>query len=186
MHQPVRKIHTDALLYSRWNAFCAGPPGSERDQGSCCYCRIAAPRRARTRLRFGPGSRETGPLSASWNDRENTSSGGNSSVGDQNRIQREVLEGYVVDQACLRKYPQAELLVRARAHTVKCALMGHCVESGYGLVDDQGRPFLLEPAATPGVVEAIRNSGQQRGIRIRATREMHGGSMRTVEVTALG
>lgn len=95
---------------------------------------------------------------------------------------REELEGYVVDQACLRKYPQDELLSRAKEHTRECALMGHCVESGYGLVSEEGTPFLLEPASTPGVVDAIRGSPRAAGIRLRATREMEDGHMRTVSV----
>lgn len=95
---------------------------------------------------------------------------------------REELEGYVVDQACLRKYPQDEFLSRAREHTRECALMGHCIESGYGLVSDDGRPSLLEPASTPEVVNVIRRSPRAAGIRLRAMREMEDGHMRTVSV----
>lgn len=101
---------------------------------------------------------------------------------DEHGSRREVLEGYVVDQACLRKYPQDELLERARVHTTECALMGHCVESGYGLVNEEGRPLLLEPAATTRVIEALRRAGQERGVRLRATREMQEKEMRTTRV----
>ena len=101
---------------------------------------------------------------------------------EQEPPKREVLEGYVVDQACLRKYPQDELLERARAHTSECALMGHCMESGYGLVDDHGRTLLLEPSSTPQVVEALRSAGQERGVRLRATREMREQEMHTTRV----
>ena len=95
---------------------------------------------------------------------------------------REELEGYLVDQACLRKYPQDQLLARAREHTRECALMGHCVESGYGLVDDDGRPLLLEAASTPEVVLAVRDASRDHGIRLRVTREMEDGEMRTTAV----
>lgn len=94
----------------------------------------------------------------------------------------ETAEGYVVDIACIRKYPQAELIERARAHTKECALMGHCAESGYGLVSDTGSVALLEPAATPGVLDAIRGSDREQGIKLRATREMQGEEMRTTGV----
>lgn len=94
----------------------------------------------------------------------------------------EVLEGYVVDQACLRKYPQDELLERAREHTKECALMGHCMESGYGLVNGEGRPLLLEPASTPQVVQSIERSIRDQGIQLRAVREMNGGEMKTTRV----
>ncbi|MEW5926104.1 MAG: hypothetical protein AB1941_01325 [Gemmatimonadota bacterium] len=104
-------------------------------------------------------------------------------MGEQSDTRREVLEGYVVDQACLRKYPQDELLERARVHTTECALMGHCMESGYGLVDEEGRPLLLEPAATARVVERLRSTGVEKGARLRATRVMRDGEMTTVDVT---
>lgn len=59
------------------------------------------------------------------------------------------VEGWVVDIACLRKYSDDQLASRAQIHTTECALMGHCVESGYGLVDADGRVHLLDDAATP-------------------------------------
>ena len=101
---------------------------------------------------------------------------------EQDPPKREVLEGYVVDQACLRKYPQDELLERARVHTTECALMGHCMESGYGLVDEDGRALLLEPSSTTQVVEALRSTEKERGVRLRATREMQENEMRTTGV----
>ena len=97
----------------------------------------------------------------------------------------ETLEGYVVDIACLRSYPRDETLHLARGHTRDCALMGHCVESGYGLVDDAGRVSLLDPAATPQVVEAIVRSSGERTLKLRVTREMQGEKMKTTRVGAL-
>lgn len=43
----------------------------------------------------------------------------------------ETLEGYVVDIACLRKWPRAEWASRAARHSRGCSLEGHCLESGY-------------------------------------------------------
>ncbi len=94
----------------------------------------------------------------------------------------ESIEGYVVDIACLRKYPHNELLERARAHTKSCAVMGHCVESGYGLVNDEGRLALLEPQATPRVLDVIRRSTRDQGIKVRATRQMEDAEMKTTRV----
>lgn len=83
----------------------------------------------------------------------------------------EVLEGYVVDIACLRKWPQAELLSRATKHSKECVLMGHCLESGYGLVDAGGRSLLLDSEATRPVIEAVRLCPRERGIKLRVERE---------------
>lgn len=94
----------------------------------------------------------------------------------------ETLEGYVVDLACLRKYPQDELAERARSHTKACAVMGHCLESGYGLVDEAGRVSLLDMQATPLILGALRETPQERGIKLRAEREMADKEMHTVSV----
>lgn len=94
----------------------------------------------------------------------------------------ETLEGYVVDLACIRKYPQDELAERAQAHSKTCGLKGHCVESGYGLVDEEGHVALLDSEATLRVVDAIRQSVKEEGIKLRAVREQEGQEMRTVQV----
>lgn len=96
------------------------------------------------------------------------------------------VEGYVVDLACLRRYPPQEYLRRAREHTSDCALMGHCMESGYGLVGDGGRVVLLDTHATTLVVDRLRGGGSGRGIVLRADREDQDGEMVTTSVTEVG
>ena len=95
----------------------------------------------------------------------------------------ETLDGYVVDLICLRKYPADAYAERAKEHTQACALEGHCIESGFGLVSDDGRVGLLDPAATPQVVEAVRGSEREAGIRLRVRREEQEGEMQTVAVS---
>lgn len=96
--------------------------------------------------------------------------------------QTETLQGYVVDVACIRNYPQNELLERARTHTRDCGLHGHCIESGYGLVNEWGQLALLDAKATMQVLETIRSSGRETGIQLRAIREMNNGEMETTSV----
>ena len=72
--------------------------------------------------------------------------------------QTEILSGYVVDIICLRLYPQNELLERAKVHTRKCSLAGHCTESGFGLVDEDDQVALLDPRGTPQLLNAIVSS----------------------------
>lgn len=86
----------------------------------------------------------------------------------------------MVDIVCLRKYPQDE--PRARAHTRACSLVGHCVESGYGLVAENGRVALLDAEATPKVLEVVRGSRRERGIRLSTTREDCAGEWETLDV----
>lgn len=91
-------------------------------------------------------------------------------------------EGYVVDIGCLRKYPEEEMLTRAKKHTKQCALDGHCIESGYALVLDSGEKVLLEPAATALVVAAVLLSDREAGITAEVERILVDGSMHTTRV----
>lgn len=101
---------------------------------------------------------------------------------DRNAKLTETIEGYVVDIACVRKYPRNELLERVLGHTYKCLVAGHCAESGYALVGDDGRLSLLDPAATPLVLDATRGMSGKRGIKLRASRKMKDGEMKTKRV----
>ena len=97
-------------------------------------------------------------------------------------MRAEILEGYVVDIACLRKFPRDELADRARQHSRECGMMGHCVESGFGLVDSEngGRVALLDPEATSQVLEVLKKTERDVGIRLRAERRRgEDGSMET-------
>ena len=95
------------------------------------------------------------------------------------------VEGYVVDLACLRRYPPAEYRERARRHTTNCALMGHCVESGYGLVDEAGRLHLLDSNATPHVVGRLTEGEPRHGVILRADRNERDGEIVTSGVTEM-
>lgn len=93
------------------------------------------------------------------------------------------VQGYVVDLACLRRYPEVEYGDRAQQHTTSCALMGHCVESGYALVGADGVPHLLDTHATPHVVAALRQSGRDQGVHVVAERRPEDGELVTTFVT---
>ncbi|WP_433631763.1 hypothetical protein [Halomicrococcus sp. NG-SE-24] len=97
----------------------------------------------------------------------------------------ETLEGYVIDGGCIRKNGREELLEKAREHTRECALMGHCIESGYGVVTEGDRLTMLDPEATPKVVDVVQESDTQEGIRLRVTRERGDGQMETTDVEEL-
>lgn len=97
----------------------------------------------------------------------------------------ENIEGFVVDIACLRRYGVADTLERARVHTTECALMGHGVESGYGLVDDDGRVHLLDAHARTHVVTALQRADTERGVRLSVQREDNDGEKRSIRVTAV-
>lgn len=68
-------------------------------------------------------------------------------------------------------------LERAKKHTKACLLMGHCVEIGYGLVDDEGDLALLDTEATQRVLSAVHASHSENGIRIAVERELNDDEM---------
>lgn len=94
----------------------------------------------------------------------------------------ETLEGYVIDVGCIRKNSRDELLEKARTHTRECALMGHCIESGYGIVTKDDRLTVLDSEATPKVVDEVEASDTQSGIRLRVQRERSDEAMETTDV----
>ena len=91
----------------------------------------------------------------------------------------EILEGYLVDLACIRKYATLEMAGRAKEHTTRCSLMGHCMESGYGIVRDDGSVAPLDNHATPLVVQAASWSPREQGLRLRVERRAVDNEMQT-------
>lgn len=60
--------------------------------------------------------------------------------------------------------------------------MGHCVESGYGIVTEDDQLTVLDPEATPKVANAVRDSTKENGVRLSVHREKRDGAMETVDV----
>lgn len=96
---------------------------------------------------------------------------------------QEILTGYLMDVACARKQALPELYDSAPDHTKACALMGHCMESGYAIIDVDGRQLaLLDSAATPQVLALLHQDSREKGNAVRVTRRRDGQEMRTVKV----
>jgi hypothetical protein len=103
-------------------------------------------------------------------------------MAPEQRTDAETVEGYVIDNECVRKNARDDLLEAARTHSEECALMGHCVESGYSLVNEGDEMAMLDAAATPKVVRTVEESDREQGIRLRVEREREDDEMRTVSV----
>lgn len=119
-------------------------------------------------------------------DRELTVPGASDATSDRSgQVDQETIGGYVMDIACIRKAPAEELADRAANHPTSCGLMGHCIESGYGLVDGDGRVHLLEPQATIRVVRHLLDTDVEAGVRLRVVRRRDGHEMETSHVEAV-
>lgn len=97
--------------------------------------------------------------------------------------EKEILEGYVVDIICLRNMPASQYSEQAKEHTTACALMGHCMESGYGLVGEQNKLVVLDPKATPWVVALLKKTDKEKGVRLQVEREAKEGKMETTKIS---
>ena len=101
-----------------------------------------------------------------------------------NQTQRkETLEGYVVDIACLRTMPASRLSEKAKEHTTACALMGHCIESGYGLIDEENKMVLLDAVATPRIIALLKKTDTEKGVWLSVDREAKEGKMETTKIS---
>ncbi|HKJ59673.1 MAG TPA: hypothetical protein VKA37_10605 [Halobacteriales archaeon] len=83
-------------------------------------------------------------------------------------------------------YARDELLENAQEHSRECALMGHCIASGYGVVAEDDRLTLLDPVATRMVVEVVEESRSREGTLLRGSREKRDGAMGTTRVEEIG
>lgn len=102
---------------------------------------------------------------------------------NNNSKRKEVLEGYVVDLACIRTTPYTDLQKFSREHSIDCGLMGHCIESGYGLIDNEGKIQILDSKATSNVVSILENKrNNKKGIKLHVEREIENGRMHTTNV----
>ena len=60
--------------------------------------------------------------------------------------------------------------------------MGHCIESGYGIVREGGTVAPLDAHATPLVVQAASRSSREQGLRLRVERRAVNNEMQTRSV----
>lgn len=95
----------------------------------------------------------------------------------------ETINGYIVDLACLRVWPQDEIYERAKSHSRECSLQGNHIESGFALVQDNWDVALLDSWATPLVIDALQQSKNETGIRLRVEREMEYEQMKSILIT---
>jgi hypothetical protein len=97
----------------------------------------------------------------------------------------ETVEGYLIDLGCIGSSPREEIAKSAREHKTACALEESCIESGFGLVDNEGNLTVLDAYATPLIVKQLRESDQEQGVVVRVKRELIDGKMQTTGVQVM-
>lgn len=97
----------------------------------------------------------------------------------------ESLSGYIVDYNCARRWPVDEIFRNARMHSKECSLEGTAIESGFVLVPDPQTILLVDPNATPLIIDILLSSENEIGIQLRIERELRDNEMRSVLVTEI-
>jgi hypothetical protein len=76
------------------------------------------------------------------------------------------LTGYVIDNACAAGRATGENAAeKVKNHTVKCAQMAKCAESGYALFAD-GKLYKLDAEGNKKAAEAFKSTKLERGLQV--------------------
>src|SRR5262249_54179609 len=76
------------------------------------------------------------------------------------------LSGYIIDNACAAGRATGDNAAdKVKNHTVKCAQMAKCAESGYALFAD-GKLYKLDAEGNKKAAEALKNTKAEKGLQV--------------------
>ena len=95
----------------------------------------------------------------------------------------EILSGYLVDCHCVRTWPIDNVFEKARTHSKECSLLGQAIESGFALISYPSVIQIIDPHATPLILDILFSTESETGIQLRIERELQHEEMKSVLVT---
>jgi len=76
------------------------------------------------------------------------------------------LTGYIIDNACAAGRATGDnALEKVKNHTIKCAQMPKCAESGYALYAD-GKLYKLDAEGNKKAAELLKNTKVEKGMQV--------------------
>jgi hypothetical protein len=105
-----------------------------------------------------------------------------SKPGEEDQHGEATVEGYVVDIACLRRYPETEYAKRSRAHTTGCVADGSLRRERLRPGRRRRSPPPLDTHATPHVVAVLREASTTEAVYLVVERTWEDGEMVTQQV----
>lgn len=76
------------------------------------------------------------------------------------------LTGYIIDNACAARLAAGDNAAeKVKNHTVKCAQMPKCAESGYALYAD-GKLYKLDAEGNKKAAELLKNTKVEKGMQV--------------------
>ncbi len=97
----------------------------------------------------------------------------------------EIISGYVVSIKYARNWPLEHLFENARSHPKENSLEGQSIESGFVLIGYPSVIRLLDPHATPLILDILLSTKSKIGIQIRVEREFVDNFMKSILITEI-
>ena len=83
--------------------------------------------------------------------------------------------GYLIDNACADG--AKDLGARAKTHSTSCALMDSCETSGYSVIADDNKRYVLTDTSNDKAAELLKNSKTQKGVKVVVEGEYDGSKL---------
>ena len=74
------------------------------------------------------------------------------------------ISGYLIDNACADG--AKDLGPRAKGHSVSCALMDNCEQSGYSVVTDDNKRYKLDEKGNGNAAELLKSTQTKKGLKV--------------------
>ncbi len=97
------------------------------------------------------------------------------------------VSGYLIDNACADG--AKDLGPRAKGHSVSCALMDNCEQSGYSVVTDDNKRYKLGEQGNGMAADLLKNTKTKKGLKVAVEGDYNGDTIsvkKLTEVTEAG
>jgi hypothetical protein len=96
------------------------------------------------------------------------------------------LTGYIIDNACAAGRATGDNAAeKVKNHTVKCAQMTKCAESGYALFAD-GKLYKLDAEGNKKAGELLKNTKVEKGLQVAVEGTVDGETLTVQTITEVG
>jgi hypothetical protein len=95
------------------------------------------------------------------------------------------LTGYIIDNACSTRAAGENGAEKVKNHTVKCAQMPKCAESGYAVYSD-GKLYKLDAAGNKQAADILKNTKAERGVQVSVEGDVDGDTIKVTKISEVG
>ena len=91
------------------------------------------------------------------------------------------LTGYIIDNACSGRAATENGAEKVKAHTIKCAQMPKCAESGYALFVDN-KLYKLDSEGNKQAAEVLKNTKLEKGLQVEIEGTLDGETLKVKSI----